>query len=382
MYLGNSPASELVIRAEARKSFAIGIWVKDQNGRALDITGCTLRIVAKKLPLSSSDTTDADNLFTNDTAEILSPAVGYARFSLQASDLDHAPGEYQYSIVLLDGGYSSVIVRGTLEILVNTEFSSVDDSYASENPPTSLNIVMRQGNTVNVFTGPTLAPGTTSFTDGDKEKLDSIEAGAQVNVNADWNATPGSDAEILNKPDAGDMLPAGGSTGAVLIKASSGDGDAIWALLPTSPGGGALDATGVPDGYVPTANGVDSWDWAEVLAGVISVNGLSGIVVLSLDEIPDTATRLALTDAERTKIAALAVNPPWSSLTGVPAFGTAALEDVEAFLVPLGVSGADITSGMVGKNFLPGVWGLNGISRGTTDPSGGADNDLYFKYSV
>ena len=37
------------------------------------------------------------------------------------------------------------------------------------------------------------------FTDILKTKLDGIEDGAQVNVNADWNATSG-DAEILNKP--------------------------------------------------------------------------------------------------------------------------------------------------------------------------------------
>jgi hypothetical protein len=37
------------------------------------------------------------------------------------------------------------------------------------------------------------------FTDADKTKLDGIEEGAEVNVNADWNATSG-DAEILNKP--------------------------------------------------------------------------------------------------------------------------------------------------------------------------------------
>jgi hypothetical protein len=37
------------------------------------------------------------------------------------------------------------------------------------------------------------------FTNTLKTKLDGIEAGAEVNVNADWNATSG-DAQILNKP--------------------------------------------------------------------------------------------------------------------------------------------------------------------------------------
>lgn len=37
------------------------------------------------------------------------------------------------------------------------------------------------------------------FTNAFKNKLESIETGAEVNVNADWNATSG-DAQILNKP--------------------------------------------------------------------------------------------------------------------------------------------------------------------------------------
>jgi hypothetical protein len=40
------------------------------------------------------------------------------------------------------------------------------------------------------------------FTDADRNKLDSIEAGAEVNVQADWQqADPEADSFILNKPD-------------------------------------------------------------------------------------------------------------------------------------------------------------------------------------
>ena len=38
------------------------------------------------------------------------------------------------------------------------------------------------------------------LTEGQRTKLEGIEAGAEVNVNADWNATTG-DAQILNKPN-------------------------------------------------------------------------------------------------------------------------------------------------------------------------------------
>lgn len=52
------------------------------------------------------------------------------------------------------------------------------------------------------------------FTNTLKTKLDGIEAGAEVNVNADWNATNG-DAQILNKPtipDVTGLVPYTGAT--------------------------------------------------------------------------------------------------------------------------------------------------------------------------
>src|SRR5690606_37676111 len=116
------------------------------------------------------DTDDSDNLFANDQAYMGESAdVGYCHFHLQASDLDHPPGEYPYVIVLQDAaGYSSVIVQGTLELLQNPEFVSAGSTYVGQNPPASLEVAMRGAATISVRTGPTLAPGTTSFTDSDK----------------------------------------------------------------------------------------------------------------------------------------------------------------------------------------------------------------------
>ena len=45
---------------------------------------------------------------------------------------------------------------------------------------------------------------TNDYTTAEKNKLSGIAAGAEVNVNADWNATSG-DAQILNKPTLGTM---------------------------------------------------------------------------------------------------------------------------------------------------------------------------------
>jgi len=52
---------------------------------------------------------------------------------------------------------------------------------------------------VNVEAGKGLS--TNDYTTAEKEKLAGIAAGAEVNVNADWNAASG-DARILNKPTA------------------------------------------------------------------------------------------------------------------------------------------------------------------------------------
>ncbi|MFM8759003.1 MAG: hypothetical protein ACKODS_05580, partial [Methylophilaceae bacterium] len=58
------------------------------------------------------------------------------------------------------------------------------------------------GQALSLTTATTTAAGAMSSSD--KTKLNSIATGAEVNVNADWNAITG-DAEILNKPTLGTM---------------------------------------------------------------------------------------------------------------------------------------------------------------------------------
>lgn len=53
---------------------------------------------------------------------------------------------------------------------------------------------------------------TEDYTSAEKTKLAGIESGAEVNVNADWNATSG-DALILNKPTIPTSLPPSGTAG-------------------------------------------------------------------------------------------------------------------------------------------------------------------------
>jgi len=70
-------------------------------------------------------------------------------------------------------------------------FNSTTGKYEKFTPNYSVNTHIHANAT-------TSANGFMSSTD--KTKLDGIAAGAEVNVNADWNATSG-DAQLLNKPD-------------------------------------------------------------------------------------------------------------------------------------------------------------------------------------
>jgi hypothetical protein len=244
---------------------------------------------------------------------------------------------------------------------------------------------------LTLLTGPTLAPGTTSFTDGDKEKLDGIEAGAQANVDSSWLAEEGQPGYIRHRPlfgsaayrDFEDLLglPEGGAPGEVLVKLSSNDHHVGWQQQASGEGGGTLPATGVTEGYVPTANGVGGWGWAAIVAGVEAVNGQQGTVTLTLDHLADTATRLAMTQAERTKLEELDTSISYTNLLDKPTLGTLAALDTEDVLQPGGVDAADVSTGVLDPARIPSVSSLPGFRSGTATPSGGFDGELYFQYT-
>lgn len=387
-YLGNSPVEQTVLRVEARKSFSLAIHITNFNGAPLDITDCTLSLVAKRQQ-NADDPADDANLIENATAELVDPEQGYARFNIQASDLDHEPGEYPFAIVLIDQGYSAVIVKGVLDLQPNTEWASTTATYTGVNPPTGLTVALRSRQVLSVRTGPILPPGTTTFSEDDKAKLDTIEEGAQVHIPADWEAGPMDPGYIFRKPVFGTAafenvediaLPSGGRSGNVITKIGPLDSDIAW-QEPQVSAGGSLDAAGVPAGHAPVASGADSWSWGEIEVPVTSVNSRIGDVELNLDDVPDTATRVALTSSERTKLSGLTPTPEWSAVANKPAFGELALLNESDVLQPGGVTAADISSGTIAAARLPKVTGLSGITSGTANPSGGADGDLYIQYT-
>ncbi|QDP44850.1 minor tail protein [Microbacterium phage Araxxi] len=354
-YIGNTPQEQTVLRLEAAKSFSFNVWVQDQSGRALDITGATARIVMKKPPFDPADTSDTTNLITNDDAILVDAPVGLMRFDLQAADLNLAQGEYPYVIVFEKDGYSFVMVKGVVQILANGELTSIGDVYVGTDPAAQQLIVSMAGpKSINVYAGGSLAPGTTSFTDADKAKLDGIDAGAQL------------------VPEYR-LIPPGGNQGSVLTKMSSATDFTVGWAQPSGGGGGGggIDPTGIPDGYVPTANGADGWDWEP-----------ADPVSISADIIVDSATKVMMTPAERAKLMGLNYPPQWGDIAGKPMFGTVALLNTSQVLQPGGVNAAtDVTAGVLNNARVPRVGELRGITSGTAAPSGGSDGDIYIQYT-
>ena len=388
--LSNSPKSETLLRLEARKSFSLALVVTDAHSRPLDVSTATLRLVIKR-KLAATGMDDAENLIVDETAVPVDAVNGRVRFDLQAADLNVKPADYPYVAVLENEGYSTVLFRGTVEVLENAEYSSVASAYNSSGTSQALSVALRNNTVVQIVAGAGLAPGVSTFTDADKAKLDAIEAGAQLNAPGDWLALPDMPGWIRNKPAFGTAalanledvaVPRDGNPGEMLMKTGPQPTDFAWAVPPVGPGPGNLTAVGVTKNAVPVANGAGSWSWDEIDYGVRRVNGQTGDILLKQENIPDSAMYVRMTPLERQKLAELQTGADWSQITNKPVLGTASTRDDSYFLRPGNVSGQDITSGLITNARLPRLSEMRGHSRGTSAPTGGVDGDTYFQYSV
>lgn len=153
-YLGNSPGKETILRLEARKSFSFSLAVKDEQRRAIDLTGASIRIVMKQLPLDSADADDGDNLIAEPDAVMTAAELGLSRIDIQAADLNWPTGEYPFAVVLVDdGGYSTVLVKGQIDLVQNTEFNSLASLFSTANPSQRLEVLLRGTTAVDVIVG-------------------------------------------------------------------------------------------------------------------------------------------------------------------------------------------------------------------------------------
>ena len=124
--------------------------------------------------------------------------------------------DYTLSIRYTDGEvYTTPSIRGAVGATPQFSIGTVQDGAVAaatitgtaENPILNLTLpnahvptrVSQLENDANYAVDANYVHTDNNYTTGEKEKLNGIAAGAEVNVNADWNATSG-DAQILNKP--------------------------------------------------------------------------------------------------------------------------------------------------------------------------------------
>lgn len=123
--LSNVPSSETLLRLAARKSFSLEVKLRAVNGSIIPIVDSTARLVVGKpsrQPSAADTAISLDPTFINEDQGLL-------RFDFQASHLDLPSGEYPYEIILESLGYSTIAVKGVIDLYPSVDFDSVGGSY-------------------------------------------------------------------------------------------------------------------------------------------------------------------------------------------------------------------------------------------------------------
>ena len=126
--LSNSPREQTLLRLEQAKSLTFGLHVTSYNGVPIDLTGATLTFHMAEQ--SNVPNTPGTILFSK-VAEMEDAERGFARFELQAAELDHKAGEYDFDITYLNAsGYSVLLVKGVVQLQLNTDRTASGHTYA------------------------------------------------------------------------------------------------------------------------------------------------------------------------------------------------------------------------------------------------------------
>jgi hypothetical protein len=170
---------------------------------------------------------------------------------------------------------------GNISTNVNTDQAS-DTKYPSAKAvfDWATNLL---SNKVDKVTGKELSAN--DFTNTLKTKLDGIQDGAEVNVNADWNATSG-DAQILNKPtipDTSDFVAKSDFTSHSILAKQSGASDPVAVSI------GNNEILGRKSGGGSNIEG-------------LSVSEVKSLLNYTASDVGAVATNSAITGATKTKI--------------------------------------------------------------------------------
>lgn len=145
MAFGNTPRRETNIAVEANKSFAFGIFFKAQDGTPVDLTDSTLRFVAAELGHRGGSEV------LSVVASPMDENTAMQQFEFQAEDLALPPGSYPYDVTLIpSSGYSTPILKGTLEIGSNTDVDTSNVYSSGVSTGSDVTVYLNQHDLVEV----------------------------------------------------------------------------------------------------------------------------------------------------------------------------------------------------------------------------------------
>jgi hypothetical protein len=229
----------------------------------------------------------------------------------------YTAGETIYRIFNAGTWLNIALRPSTYESLTNKKTTLTDNSDTFY--PTQKAVKTAVDLKVDVVAGKGLSEN--DFTNTLKTKLDGIQAGAEVNVNADWNAVSG-DAQILNKPtipDTSDFVEKSDFTSHSILAKQSGASDPVAVsignneILGRKSGGGSdIEGLSVSDvksllGY--TASDVGAVATNSAITGSTKTKisyDAKGLVTSGADattaDIADSSNKRYVTDANLTVI--------------------------------------------------------------------------------
>jgi hypothetical protein len=128
---------------------------------------------------------------TNDVPNELTTLTGVA---LDDSDL----GTFTGGVITANSDIKTALQELETDVAANNlKVTNVTTNLGASVTPTTVTVTSSDGTDAQIDAATAIDAGV--MTASDKSKLNGIAAGAEPNVNADWNAS-GNDAEILNKP--------------------------------------------------------------------------------------------------------------------------------------------------------------------------------------
>ena len=178
--------------------------------------------------------------------------VGQANKMVTVNDSETGLDFTDMPIIHTDNNYTTIektklsTIEEGAEVNVQSdwnEVSNLSDSFINNKPtiPTKTSDLTNDSDFVS---DSAYVHIDNNYTTTEKTKLENIQDGAEVNVNADWNSTSG-DSEILNKPN---ILDVSTSTANPTVDYTIKNGELV--ILPTVGGASTfLDLTDTPSTY-------------------------------------------------------------------------------------------------------------------------------------